>query len=348
MGVSRSRKDFLVVASAAALGGLLPSSGSAQNAAASNRIDVHHHIYPPEYLQVQRAGIIAASDADPSTFFSWTPARALAAMDQTGVSIAISSPPLPGVWTGNVARSRTVTRIYNDGAAQLARQYPARFGLFAALALPDVGGSLQEIERAFATLKADGIALLSSYNGKWLGDPSFDPVFAELDRRKAICYVHPTAPACCTNIMPGIQTSTTEFLFDTTRTIMSLLYAGTFAKYPSIKFIFAHTGGTLSDLAYRIAAYALRHKDISARIPDGPLAEFKKLYYDVANSTNPSTMAAIMDLVPTSQLLFGSDYPYVPIPVTTGGMDRLNLSSQTATAINRANALALLPRLAHA
>jgi predicted TIM-barrel fold metal-dependent hydrolase len=124
-----------------------------------------------------------------------------------------------------------------------------------------------------------------------------------------------------------------------------LLYAGTFAKYPDLKFIFAHTGGTVSDLAYRIAAYATRHKEIADRIPDGPIAELKKLYYDVANSTNPSTMAAIMNLVPTSQILFGSDYPYVQIPVTTGGMDRLNLPPQTAAAINRENALAILPRL---
>lgn len=344
MIVRSSRAAFVTGCAAGAAAAAFPAALSAQ-AANPNRIDVHHHVYPPEYLKVQRAGIIASSDADPSTFFSWTPERALAAMDQSGVTIAFSSPPLPGVWTGEVAQSRRVVKIYNDGAADLARRYPARFGLFAALALPDVDGSLSEIDRAFASLHADGISLLTSYGNKWLGDPSFDPVFAELNRRKTICYVHPTAPACCTSLMPGIATSTTEFLFDTTRTIMSLLYAGTFAKYPDIKFIFAHTGGVLTDLAYRITAYGVRHKEISARIPDGPLAEFKKLYYDVANSTNPSTMAALMNLVPTSQILFGSDYPYVQIPVTTGGMDRLNLSPQTAAAINRENALAILPRL---
>jgi len=319
-------------------------SASAQSTARPNRIDVHHHIYPPEYLKVQRAGIIASSDADPTTFFSWTPSRAIEAMDQGGITIAFSSPPLPGVWVPNVAQSRRIVRIYNDGAAELAREYPARFGLFAALALPDIEGSLREIDYAFTTLKADGISLLSSYANKYLGEPEFDPVFAELNRRKAIVYVHPTTPACCNHLQPGIATSTTEFLFDTTRTIMSLLYAGTFARYPDIKFIFAHTGGALTDLAYRITAYAMRHKEIASRIPDGPLAEFKKLYYDVANSTNPPTMAALMHLVPTSQILFGSDYPYVPIPVTTNGLDHLNLPAQTLAAINRENALTLLPR----
>jgi predicted TIM-barrel fold metal-dependent hydrolase len=336
-----NRRTFLSGLGAAALAAGIPES-----AARPNRIDVHHHVYPPEYLKVQRAGIIASSDADPTTFFTWTPARALDAMDQSGVSIAFSSPPLPGVWiAGNAGQSRRVVRIYNDGAAEIARQYPARFGLFAALALPDVEGSLREIDYAFSTLKTDGISLLSSYANKYLGEPAFDPVFAELNRRKTIVYVHPTTPACCNHLQPGIATSTTEFLFDTTRTIMSLLYAGTFYKYPDVKFIFAHTGGTMTDLAYRMTAYAVRHKEIAERIPDGTLAELKKLYYDVANSTNPSTMAALMNLVPTTQILFGSDYPYVQIPVTTTGMDRLNLSPQVAAAINRENALAILPRL---
>jgi len=341
-----NRRTFLASAGAAAVGTLVPSFGSAQNAVAPHRIDVHHHFFPAEYLKVQRAGIIAAADADPSIFFSWTAERALGAMDETGVAFALSSPPLPGVWiTGDIPQTRKVTRIYNDGAADVARKHPTRFGNFAALALPDVSGSLTEIEYAFSTLKVDGVSLLSSYDGKWLGDPLFDPVFAELNRRKTTVYVHPTTPACCNNIMPDVLTSNVEFLFDTTRSIVSLLYAGTFTKYPSVKFIFAHTGGTVADLSYRINAYAARHKEIADRNPDGALAAFKKLYYDVANSTNPPAMSAILSLVPLSQILFGSDYPYVQIPVTTGGLDKLNYSAHNVAAINRDNALALFPRL---
>ena len=343
---SHKRKTFLASAGAFAAGMMLPSFGSAQSPVAPRRIDVHHHFFPSEYLKVQRAGIIAAADADPSIFFSWTPERALGAMAETGVAFALSSPPLPGVWvSGDIPQTRKVTRIYNDGAADVARKYPARFGNFAALALPDVSGSLLETEYAFNTLKVDGISLLSSYDGKWLGDPLFDPVFADLNRRKTTVYVHPTTPACCNNIMPDVLTSNVEFLFDTTRTIMSLLYAGTFTRYPNVKFIFAHTGGTVADLSYRINAYAARHKDIADRNPDGALAAFKKLYYDVANSANPPAMAAILSLVPLSQILFGSDYPYVQIPVTTGGLDRLNYPPQNFAAINRDNALALFPRL---
>lgn len=322
-----------------------PRAGVAQEVQPS-RIDVHHHVFPPDYLQVQHDGILAASAAAASTFFTWTPERAMVAMDRSGIAIALTSPPLPGVWTGDVARSRQIMRIYNDGAAEIARRYPARFGLFAALAPPDLDGSEREIDYAVGTLKADGVALFSSYDGKWLGDAAFDPLFAEIDRRKLIVYVHPATPACCNRIMPGVATSTIEFLFDTTRTILSLLYAGTFAKYPHARFIFAHTGGTVADLSYRIAADALRQKDVSARNPDGPFAALRKLYYDIANSANPPAMAAIMNLVPTTQLLFGSDYPYVQIPVTADGMMHVGLSAAQTAALDRGNAVGLFPRLA--
>ena len=345
MHVHHHRKAFLASAGAAALGTLLPAFGSAQSAS-PNRIDVHHHFFPPEYLKIQRAGIIAAADADPSLFFSWTPERALGAMDEQGVGFALSSQPLPGVWIkGDIPQTRKVVRIYNDGAADIARAHAKRFGNFAALAMPDVEGSLKEIDYVFGTLKVDGIGLLSSYDGKWLGDPLFDPIFAELNHRKTTVYVHPTTPMCCDNIMPGVLTSNVEFLFDTTRSIMSLLYAGTFVKYPNVKFIFAHTGGTMADLSYRINAYAARHKEIADRNPDGAIAAFKKLYYDIANSANPPAMGAILNLVPRTQILFGSDYPYVQIPVTTGGLDKMGYDATMTAAINRENALALFPRL---
>jgi predicted TIM-barrel fold metal-dependent hydrolase len=211
--------------------------------------------------------------------------------------------------------------------------------------LPDVEGSLREIAYAFDVLKADGIGLVSNYDDKWPGDPSFAPVFDELNRRKAVVFIHPTAPSCCSHLMPGIAASTVEFLFDTSRAILSLLVNGTLSRFPDIRFIFCHAGGTMPMLAARTNAFVERHKDVAERVPDGVAVELRKLYYDVANSVNPSSMAALMKLVPTSQLLFGSDFPYVPPAVTANQLDHFGLSASELEAINRENAAHLFPRL---
>jgi predicted TIM-barrel fold metal-dependent hydrolase len=212
--------------------------------------------------------------------------------------------------------------------------------------MPDVEGSLAEAAYALDVLKADGIGLLSSYGDKWPGDPSFAPLFAELNRRKAVVFVHPTSPACCSTLLPGIAASLEEFMFEVTRSITSLLFGGTFARFPDITFIFTHAGGTMTPIAARINAFGARHHEFAAAIPDGVYAALKRLHYDIANSTNPSSMAALMNLVPTSQILFGSDTPYVPIAVTANGFDRMTLPDDVRAAINRGNATKLFPRLA--
>jgi predicted TIM-barrel fold metal-dependent hydrolase len=227
----------------------------------------------------------------------------------------------------------------------MVKDYAGRFGLFAALPLPDQEGSLHEIAYAFDVLKADGVGLFSSYDNRWPGDATFAPVFEELNRRKAVVFVHPALPGCCSQLMPGIPASTIEFLFDTTRAITSLLVSGFFSRFTDIRFIFCHAGGTMPMLAARTNAFVQRHKEIADRVPNGVSYELKKLYYDVANSTNPSSMAALMNLVPTSQMLFGTDFPYVPAAVTANGLDHVGLSSSDLLAVNHENAARLFPRL---
>ncbi len=346
-----SRREFLkaaaLVGASAMLSvrGLMAQTASLVGGAKPNRIDVHHHILPPPYMLKARDRVLAISDRDHSALLNWTPAKAIEEMDKNGIATAMTSLGLPGVWFEGAKAARNLARACNEYAAQMVKDYPGRFGLFAALPLPDREGSLREIAYAMDVLKADGVGLVSSYDNKWPGDPTFAPVFEELNRRKAVVFIHPAVPGCCGHLMPGIPASTIEFLFDTSRAITSLLVNGTFSRCPDIHFIFCHAGGTMPMLAARTNAFVQRHKEISDRVPNGVPYELKKLYYDVANSTNPSSMAALMNLVPTSQILFGSDFPYVPAAVTANGLDHFGFSASDLQAVNQENAMRLFPRL---
>jgi 6-methylsalicylate decarboxylase len=346
-----SRRQFVKSAALVGAGALLSPNGLAaqtklpQTATQPARIDVHHHILPPPYMLRARDRILEVSDRDHSALLNWTPAQAVEEMDRTGIATAITSLSLPGVWFGGAEGARSLARACNEYGAQMMKDYPGRFGLFAAVPLPDTEGSLREISYALDILKADGIGLVSNYDDKWPGDPAFTPVFEELNRRKTVVFIHPAAPSCCSHLMPGIAASTVEFLFDTSRAIISLLVNGTFSKFSDIRFIFCHAGGTMPMVAARTNAFIERHKDIADRIPNGVPSELKKLFYDVANSMNPSSMAALMNLVPMSQLLFGSDFPYVRCAVTANGLDHFGLSLNDLQAVNRENATRLFPRL---
>jgi 6-methylsalicylate decarboxylase len=296
-------------------------------------------------MEKERERVIAAMGLDPSILLDWTPARAFEEVDRHRIATAITSISTPGVWFGDAEAGRILARECNEYGAQMARDYPGRFRNFAAIPLPDVEGSLRELDYALGALGALGIGLLTSYEDRWLGDPAFAPVFDELERRKAVVFVHPTAPACCRHLIPGIPAGLTEFLFDTTRAVTSLLFSGTFARCPNIRFIFCHGGGTLTILAGRIETFVRRQKRLAGTMPDGATEALKRLYYDVANTTNPPAFAALTSLVPASQILFGSDYPYLPIAATTDGMPQLGLDDATWRKIERENALRLFPAL---
>ena len=182
---------------------------------------------------------------------AWTIEKSLEDMDKAGVATSITSITTPGVWIGDNAQGRRVARECNDYAARLVVDYPGRFGMFAALPLPDIEASLKEIEYGLDVLKADGICLFTSYRDKWLGDPAFEPVMAELNRRKAVVYTHPEAPVCCRGLIPGINEAVIEYGTDTSRAIARLLFTGTASRYPDITWIFSHGGGVLPMLYER-------------------------------------------------------------------------------------------------
>ena len=237
----------------------------------------------------------------------------------------------------------------NDYGAQLVKAYPGRYGLFGVLPLPDAQASLPEIAYIFDTLKADGISVLSSYDTKWLGDSSFAPVWAELDRRKAVVFSHATAPACCRALaLPGMSAvnegTVLEFNTDTARTIISLIESGTATKYPNIRFIFSHAGGTIPFLAGRYfraqataRSWRRRPRPTANSITCGGST-------DTAGSANPVQMQALEDDRPAGD----PDRVRHRFPVGAPGQIATGLAGGGLTdaelaGIDRDNAVRLLP-----
>jgi 6-methylsalicylate decarboxylase len=217
------------------------------------RIDVHHHFTPPAYLQFLRAhnqgggGVPGGGrgGALTSAYAGWTLAEDLEDMDRSGTLTAILSITTPGFYFGERDETRKVIRESNEYAAKLRSDHPGRFGSFAAIPATDPDGALREIEYALDSLKADGIGLFSNYGDIWLGDGKLEPIHAELNRRKAVVYVHPIEGNCCRNIVKDVTDTVVEYGADTTRTIASLVFSGSTTRYPDITWIFSHGGGMM-------------------------------------------------------------------------------------------------------
>jgi predicted TIM-barrel fold metal-dependent hydrolase len=332
-----TRREFLMGLGAAAL---IPSVRSkAQTGTALSgrpfRIDTHHHFTVPN----MRAAITKAGQ---QALLDWTPQKSLEEMDKGAVATSILSVGDPGFWFGDNTAARRLARECNDFAAQIVRDYPGRFGMFAALPLPDVEGALRELEYAFDTLNADGACVLSSYEGKYLGNSAFAPLMDELNRRKAVVYCHPLCAACASQpALKDGQNRGVEFVVDTTRTILSVLASGTVARCPEIRFIWSHGGGTVPFITSRL-------NGVASKLPNGLIPELQKFYYDTAQAFNPYTLPSFKKLVPVSHILFGTDYPLgggSSVAVAKGLIDNGGFSASELHAIDRDNALELMPRL---
>lgn len=306
-----------------------------------HRIDVHHHILPPRYVEAvgeAAIGRLLVSGKAPK----WTPEIAIEVMDRHRIEKAYTSMSAPGVSGFSEAATASIVRSFNDDAAKIRKDYGGRFGTFSYLPLPYVDRSLAEISRVFDETGTDGIGLLTSYGQRLLGDPSFGPIFRELDRRRAIVFVHPDVGPCSCHIA-GVPAATIDFPFDTTRAIVSLMMSGIFQRCPNIRFIFSHAGGTVPFLAERIA----RLERIPANreiLKPGVIAMLKKLYFDTALSANRYSFAALTELVDHHQILFGSDYPFAPEDTTAASiksLGELGLPAEHLSAVERGNALAL-------
>jgi predicted TIM-barrel fold metal-dependent hydrolase len=316
------------------------------------RIDIHQHFISPAFLSTLTARNATTPVPGLVNWKGWSPVRALEFMDTNGVATAMLSVTAPGVWFANAgaaaaADARRFARELNDyAAASMVNAFKGRFGLFAVLPLPDVDGSLREIEYAFDTLKVPGVGLLTSYGNQWLGDAAFAPIWAELNRRKAIVYTHPTDAACCPNLVPGVPAQMLEYPTDTTRAIVSLVASGTAARFPDIRFVFSHAGGTITSVIGRLAGPTANGDGIARPAPpDSRLAQLRRFYYDTAGAANIVNMGALKTLATASQIVFGSDAPFFDIAPTVAGLQSSGFTPQELRAVERDNTLKLLPNL---
>ena len=333
-GPALARRKF-IAGGIAALGLGTMGAPAVRAQTAKTKIDVHHHFLPPahrEALSQHKAGAP-----------KWSVQMSLDDMDKSGIALSVLSQVQPGSWFGDAQESRSLSRAINEYGAKLVQEHPGRFGLFATITPLDAEGSLKEIEYAFDTLKCDGLGLLTSYDGKYLGDASFAPVYAELNRRKAVIYVHPLAPNCCGDVVPGIPPGSIEYATDTSRTIAHLVFSGMSQKYPDIRWIFSHSGGTLPFLSGRFVRLAEERKP--AHLPNGPLPEFRKFYYELAQGNTPGQIAALLKMVPMSQVLYGTDYPFRDGAEVNEGIAAYGFNPGDIRLIEREVALKLIPRL---
>jgi predicted TIM-barrel fold metal-dependent hydrolase len=309
-------------------------------ASAPFRIDVHHHLSSPGFIAE-----IAGRRTGQAPLMKWTVGQSLDDMDKGGVATSILSISEPGVFFGNFDAARKLARETNDFGAKLIAEHPGRFGMFATVPLPDVEGSLREIEYALDTLKLDGICMMTDYQGKFLGDGAFKPVMEELNRRKAVVYTHPFRNDCCRNLVPDVFEPLIELGTDTTRTIASLLFSGSAEQFPDIKWIFSHAGGTAPYLMQRFTYYFAARKDLQPRLPKGPAFYMERFYYDTANAMTIHPLAALTKLVKPTQIVFGTDYPFLTAKATAEGLREVGLfGAADLQAIERANAAGMMPR----
>ena len=310
---------------------------SARRPVGGGLIDVHHHFNP------------SGKDNEGKL---WSVDMALDAMDASEIAVAVASlGPVNDVGSGGRhARIRTS----NEWGARACGDHPGRFGLFASLPLPDVDLALAEIAYAYDVLRVDGIGLSTNEGDTWLSDERYAPVLAELDRRKAVVFVHPAPTSRCRALGHAyggdmIAPAWLEFTVNTARLILGFLVKGVTRTYPGIRFIFAHGGGVAPLLLGRVSGFSgwqtVGPERLERLFPDGIYAEFAKFYFECGQACAPEAFALLQRLVPPSHILFGSDFPYFPMAHGVAEFDALGLDDTTRGAIGTDNTLALLPRL---
>lgn len=269
-----------------------------------SRVDVHQHLIPPTYRRLlDERGLTAGGWPTPD----WNPDSAIAMMDRRSITTGVLSLSAPGVHFGNDAEARKLAREVNDYHAELVKDRPDRFGQFAVLTLPDVEGAITEAAYALDELNADGVVVLSNVRGRYLGDKAFEPLWAELDARSAVVFIHPTEPPI--EMLPGLPSPVLDYPFDTTRTALHMTVNGVMSRYTRMKVILSHAGGFLPYAAYRFVGAAPFNPGTT---PEGILTDLQRFYFDTALSSTPSALPSLLAFASPGHILYGSDFPFAP------------------------------------
>jgi 6-methylsalicylate decarboxylase len=312
------------------------------------RIDVHFHLIPPFYREaVYAAGRGPALGRYPD----WTPQLALDLMDACGIEVALTSLAQPGIGFGDEASAQALARRCNDYAAELVARWPKRFGAFATVPMWSINGALDEIAYGLDALAFDGVSLFASYGENFLGDPQFDPVLALLNERGAVVFVHPGLHPSSKGLALPWPAFMMEYLFDTTRAVVNLVFSGAIARFPRVKFILPHAGGLVPYFAWRLSVSPMIDKRLPQLSRDEVHAGLRHFWYDNALAPGEQTFGALDHVAAPEQIVFGTDFPFAN-PRVIAEMIRTYesgfLPDDRRAAIDRANALALFPKYASA
>jgi predicted TIM-barrel fold metal-dependent hydrolase len=307
------------------------------------RIDTHHHIVPPAYRKaLQKAGI---DDAGGRAVPDWSVDAALETMAALNVGTGIMSVSAPGtMFLPNPADAASLARDVNDFAASVVESSPDRFGFFATVPLPHAEESTAEAVRALDELDADGIVMLANNAGTYVGEEGQDDLYAALDARSAVVFIHPAelpGPS-----VPGNTPWATDFMLDTTRAAYLLVRNEIRRKYPNIRFILSHGGGFVPFTSHRMALAIFAD---TGRAIDETLDELSSFYFDSALSSTAAALPSLLAFAKPGHITFGSDFPFAPLAVSqyfADGLEKYDgLDGDARDAIDRTNALALFPRL---
>lgn len=306
-------------------------------------VDVHAHFLTDHYVRAAQAAGMTQPDGMP-TWPSWTVDDHLQLMDDSRIARAIRSISSPGVHFGDDTAAAELRRHANQFAADLTAEHEDRFDFFASLPLPCVDAAVDEVTYAMDTLGALGVVLMSNSAGVYLGDPALDPLWDVLDRRRGIVFVHPTSPPHVDSTALGRPSPMLEFMFETTRSVTDLIFAGVQVRYSDIRFLIPHCGATLSVVVDRVELFRglLPGSHDRAQSVLTTRQQLQRFWYDLAGTPFPAPVKALIDVVGSEQLLYGSDFCWTPAVGAAHQVTVMEQQSMDWRSVTTANARRLL------
>ena len=329
------RRDVLSGFAAIAASAAAPAAGDRSGAGAARQGRPHRR--PPPFRAARLPRRPSANYLNDRS----TVPQQIEEMDKSGVALSVISISVSGPRPPRCPRcAKILAHGATNSPPSSSPTIPAASASSPICPFPDIDGTLKEIEYALDTLKADGVYLRTNYGDKFLGDPMFAPVFEELNRRRAVLYTHPTSHPCCEQLVPGLRDADIEYGTNTTRAIAKFVFSGCSRRYPNMRVIWSHAGGTMPFLIRRFDKRVKESPEFQPILPEGFSPEVRKIYYDIAQAPERAPMAALKAVAPVSQMLFGTDWPHLTTEEHVAGLQNCGVFNRAELkAIDRDNAL---------